>query len=87
MGTLGRVAVLGGGIGGLAAAHYLRKRAPGAKVLLLEGSERLGGWLWSNRRPDGAVFELGPRGVRFSSKSYIFMSFLLFLGLCEPEIN
>uniref|UniRef100_A0A8C6WVG9 Protoporphyrinogen oxidase n=1 Tax=Neogobius melanostomus TaxID=47308 RepID=A0A8C6WVG9_9GOBI len=64
MGTLGRVAVLGGGIGGLAAAHYLRKRAPGAKVLLLEGSERLGGWLWSNRRPDGAVFELGPRGVR-----------------------
>lgn len=61
---MSRVAVLGGGIGGLAAAHYLRKSAPHTKVLLLEGSSRLGGWLWSTRRSDGAVFELGPRGVR-----------------------
>ncbi|KAK7886688.1 hypothetical protein WMY93_026309 [Mugilogobius chulae] len=58
------VAVLGGGIGGLAAAHYLSRSAQPTKVIVLEASSRFGGWLWSNRRSDGAVFELGPRGVR-----------------------
>lgn len=58
------VAVLGGGIGGLAASHYLCKSAQAAKVIVLEGSSRFGGWLWSSRRSDGAVFEHGPRGVR-----------------------
>lgn len=64
MGPLGRVSVLGAGVGGLAAAHYLCRSAPASKVLVLESSSRLGGWLWSSRRPDGAVFELGPRGIR-----------------------
>uniref|UniRef100_A0AAV2MFM6 Protoporphyrinogen oxidase n=1 Tax=Knipowitschia caucasica TaxID=637954 RepID=A0AAV2MFM6_KNICA len=52
------------GIGGLSAAFYLSRSAQVSKVVVLEGSARVGGWLWSNRRPDGAVFELGPRGVR-----------------------
>lgn len=30
----------------------------------MEGSERLGGWIRSVRGPGGAVFELGPRGIR-----------------------
>ena len=30
----------------------------------MEGSERLGGWIHSVRGPDGAIFELGPRGIR-----------------------
>lgn len=30
----------------------------------MEGSEHLGGWIRSVRGPDGAVFELGPRGIR-----------------------
>lgn len=34
------------------------------KVVLVEGSERLGGWIRSVRGPDGAIFELGPRGIR-----------------------
>ena len=34
------------------------------KVILLESSGRYGGWLWSTQRPDGAVFEHGPRGIR-----------------------
>ncbi|XP_054879120.1 protoporphyrinogen oxidase isoform X2 [Poeciliopsis prolifica] len=58
------VAVLGGGIGGLAASFYLCKNPQVAKVIVLESSSRFGGWLWSLRRPDGAVFELGPRGIR-----------------------
>ncbi|KAM8846466.1 protoporphyrinogen oxidase [Synchiropus picturatus] len=58
------VAVLGGGIGGLAASYYLAKSPLVSKVILLERSDRVGGWLWSTRRPDGAVFEHGPRGIR-----------------------
>ncbi|KAM9426782.1 protoporphyrinogen oxidase isoform 2-T2 [Pholidichthys leucotaenia] len=58
------VAVLGGGIGGLAASYYLCKNPQVTKVILLESSGRLGGWLWSTRRSDGAVFEHGPRGIR-----------------------
>lgn len=38
--------------------------APLAQVVLVEGSERLGGWIRSVRGPGGAVFELGPRGIR-----------------------
>ncbi|XP_058395609.1 protoporphyrinogen oxidase isoform X2 [Diceros bicornis minor] len=34
------------------------------QVVLVEGSERLGGWIRSVRGPDGAIFELGPRGIR-----------------------
>lgn len=33
-------------------------------MIVLESSSRFGGWLWSTRRPDGAVFEHGPRGIR-----------------------
>ncbi|KAL6108729.1 ppox [Pungitius sinensis] len=58
------VAVLGGGIGGLAASYYLCKSPQVTKVIVLESSSRLGGWLWSTRRSDGAVFEHGPRGIR-----------------------
>ncbi|KAJ8289732.1 hypothetical protein GJAV_G00004640 [Gymnothorax javanicus] len=58
------VAILGGGIGGLTACYHLSKSPQVSKIVLLEGSGRVGGWLWSTRREDGAVFELGPRGVR-----------------------
>ncbi|XP_057689107.1 protoporphyrinogen oxidase [Corythoichthys intestinalis] len=58
------VAVLGGGIGGLAASYYLCKSPQVSKVVLLESSSRFGGWLWSTRRSDGGVFEHGPRGIR-----------------------
>jgi len=51
---MANIAVLGGGISGLTAAYYLSKLAPqGAKVILLEGSNRLGGWLQSNRVDPG----------------------------------
>ncbi|XP_028281271.1 protoporphyrinogen oxidase [Parambassis ranga] len=58
------VAVLGGGIGGLAASYYLCKNPQVTKVIVLESSSRFGGWLWSTRRSDGAIFEHGPRGIR-----------------------
>ncbi|XP_065510013.1 protoporphyrinogen oxidase isoform X1 [Caloenas nicobarica] len=58
------VAVVGGGISGLAACYHLARGPSPPKVLLLEASARLGGWLQSTRAPDGAVFEHGPRGIR-----------------------
>ncbi len=48
---MSRVIVLGGGIGGLAAAHRLAER--GAEVLVLEAADRLGGL--------GGTFEYGGR--------------------------
>ncbi|XP_058516511.1 protoporphyrinogen oxidase isoform X1 [Ochotona princeps] len=58
------VVVLGGGISGLAAGYHLSRAPRPPKVVLVEGSERLGGWIRSVRGPDGAIFELGPRGIR-----------------------
>ncbi|XP_044527899.1 protoporphyrinogen oxidase isoform X2 [Gracilinanus agilis] len=58
------VVVLGGGISGLAACYHLSRAPRSPKVVLIEASQRLGGWIRSVRREDGAVFELGPRGIR-----------------------
>ncbi|XP_053907100.1 protoporphyrinogen oxidase [Cuculus canorus] len=58
------VAVVGGGISGLAACFHLARSPRPPKVVLLEAGSRLGGWLQSSRDPDGTVFEHGPRGVR-----------------------
>ena len=47
-----RVAVLGGGISGLAAAHRLTEIAPQIQVTLFEASSRLGGILQTEQRGD-----------------------------------
>jgi len=65
--TVPHVAILGGGITGLAAAHYLTRELPHAKITIYEGSDRLGGWMKSNRVDVGngdLVFEQGPRTLR-----------------------
>lgn len=58
------VVVLGGGISGLSACYHLSRAPRPPKVVLVEASDRVGGWIRSVRGPDGAVFELGPRGIR-----------------------
>ncbi|KAI4281414.1 MAG: hypothetical protein L6R38_003715 [Xanthoria sp. 2 TBL-2021] len=61
------VAVLGGGITGLASAYYLAQQLPKAHITLFEGSSRLGGWLHSKQIDVGTgniVFEQGPRTLR-----------------------
>nr|XP_006115262.1 protoporphyrinogen oxidase [Pelodiscus sinensis] len=58
------VAVVGGGISGLTACYHLAKSPNAPKIILLEDSGRLGGWLHSTRAEDGAIFEHGPRGIR-----------------------
>lgn len=55
-----RLAVIGGGIAGLAAAYELSLAAAGQwQVLLIEAEERLGGKI-ETEREDGLVLELGP---------------------------
>ena len=61
------VAILGGGITGLASAFYLSKQLPEARITIFEGSSRLGGWLHSQQvdvRNGNVVFEQGPRTLR-----------------------
>ncbi|HZN32378.1 MAG TPA: protoporphyrinogen oxidase [Pirellulaceae bacterium] len=55
-GLIRRVAVIGGGISGLAAAHRLTELSPQSHVTLFEAGERLGGALQSVRR-DGWLIE------------------------------
>jgi oxygen-dependent protoporphyrinogen oxidase len=50
------VAIIGGGIAGLAAAHRLAELAPDTKVTLFEASDRLGGVLQTDQR-DGYLIE------------------------------
>ncbi len=52
------IAIVGGGITGLAAALRLLQRAPSAKVTLFEKAERLGGEIHTER-VDGFVIEAG----------------------------
>jgi oxygen-dependent protoporphyrinogen oxidase len=53
------VAVIGGGITGLAAAFYLRKLRPAARITLFEGGPRLGGNIRTERRDDFLI-DAGP---------------------------
>ncbi|CAH2011798.1 unnamed protein product [Acanthoscelides obtectus] len=55
--------VLGGGLSGLSAAYYLKKMLPKVPITLLEASDRIGGWVRSNK-VDDCIFEEGPRTIR-----------------------
>lgn len=58
-----RVAIVGAGIGGLAAAHHLTRRAAERgvplEIVVLEASEHPGGWV-ATERCEGSLLERGP---------------------------
>ncbi|XP_071440318.1 protoporphyrinogen oxidase [Hetaerina americana] len=60
------VTILGGGISGLAAAHYMLKFKiqPSGVISLIEAAPEVGGWIKSTLRPDSTLFEHGPRTIR-----------------------
>ncbi|MCJ1474141.1 hypothetical protein MMC13_002799 [Lambiella insularis] len=61
------VAVLGGGITGLASAFYISKAFKDVPITLYEAGSRLGGWLRSSSvdvSNGNVVFEQGPRTLR-----------------------
>lgn len=57
--TGARVIIVGGGISGLSAAEALCRQFPGARITLLEGGDRLGGCIRTDRT-GGFVLEGGP---------------------------
>jgi oxygen-dependent protoporphyrinogen oxidase len=80
------IAVLGGGITGLASAYYLSRSLPHAKITLLEASSRLGGWLHSQSVDVGTgnvVFEQGPRNLRPSNPNGLIT--LDLVGACDQR--
>ncbi len=60
-----RIAVIGGGISGLATAFAIEREAAGANLevetLIIEKEQRLGGKIWS-RQEEGYLCEWGPNG-------------------------
>ncbi|XP_066227396.1 protoporphyrinogen oxidase isoform X2 [Saccopteryx leptura] len=83
------VVVLGGGISGLAASYHLSRASNPPKVVLVEGSKHLGGWIRSIRGPGGAIFELGPRGIRPAGAlgARTLLLFLLFPRTCGEQVS
>jgi len=57
------VVVLGAGIGGLSTAHYLLK-SQAHKVIVVEATNRVGGWIYSEKQSNRVIFEQGPRTLR-----------------------
>jgi protoporphyrinogen/coproporphyrinogen III oxidase len=71
------VAIIGGGIAGLAAAYELHKR--GVSFLLFEGSPRLGGVILSEH-VDGFTFDAGPDALLIQKPAAIVLCRELGLG-------
>ena len=65
-----KVLVLGGGISGLSAAWFLKKKKPKAQITLLEKSARLGGWIQTEKR-EGSLLEKGPRTFQASRSPHL----------------
>ena len=78
-----RVAIVGGGIAGLATAHAVRGLAPDADVIVLEGRDRVGGNLRSDR-VDGYLCENGPDG--FLDNAPATLAFVEAIGL-SPRLQ
>ncbi|OSD05137.1 Protoporphyrinogen oxidase [Trametes coccinea BRFM310] len=83
------VTIVGGGLSGLSAAFHLSRRFPassGARITLVEKSNRLGGWVKSERarvkdryggRQADVLLESGPRTLRPASKAILELIHLL----------
>jgi len=56
--------IIGGGIAGLSTAFYLSKQTGVSRIVVLESSKRLGGWIDTTRNGDGTIYEHGPRTIR-----------------------
>jgi len=78
-----KIVILGGGISGLSAAWYARKKYPEAKVTLLEKTHRLGGAI-QTAKEGGFLFEKGPRTFQLG-KCPCLLSLIQEVGL-ENEL-
>ncbi|KAK7685546.1 hypothetical protein QCA50_011413 [Cerrena zonata] len=86
------ILVLGGGLSGLSATFHLARRFPATPITLLEKSNRLGGWVRSERvevehsgTRASVLLESGPRTLRPNGKSVLELINLL--GLHDSVIT
>ncbi|MFO7271125.1 MAG: protoporphyrinogen oxidase [Sphaerobacter thermophilus] len=75
----GRVAIIGGGIAGLAAAYRLRQADSGLALTLVEADTRLGGKIRTERM-EGLVIEAGPDSFLASKPAAAALCEVLGLG-------
>lgn len=63
-----RIAVIGGGISGLATAYFLSRKFPHQSIELFEASNRYGGWIESHKlcesKQENDIYEQGPQSIR-----------------------
>jgi oxygen-dependent protoporphyrinogen oxidase len=79
-----RVAVIGGGLSGLAAAHRLRELDSGAEVVLFEATDRVGGILATTRR-EGWLIERS--ADMFSTREPWALDLCRRIGIAEELIE
>lgn len=77
-------AILGAGISGLSAAYYALGNTRMAPLVILEASNRVGGWIRSIKQSDGTIFETGPRVMR--ANTYNVLNLIEELGLSSKII-
>ncbi|KAK9769738.1 hypothetical protein AB5N19_07714 [Seiridium cardinale] len=88
-----QIAVLGGGITGLTAAHYLARHATNAHITLYEASDRLGGWIHGEptkvaEGADGEVLmQRGPRMLRSGATSHKYDDLVLYDVLANLKLQ
>ncbi len=79
-----RVAIIGGGLTGLATAYYLGQAKPEWQINLYERDNRWGGKI-QTRRKDGYVVELGPDS--YLARKTAMTDFISALGLKETIVE
>lgn len=81
-----KTVILGAGISGLSAAHFLQQK--GADFLLLEANNRVGGNIHS-KEIDGFICENGPNTVLLNNTAIIqlIQELGLWESVCKPQAN
>ena len=80
-----RAVVVGAGLAGLAAADELARG--GAQVVVLEARSRVGGRVWSQRLPNGAVIEMGAEYILPGNTAVLELAERLGLGLWDKGMR
>jgi monoamine oxidase len=80
-----RAVVVGAGLAGLSAADELARS--GAEVVVLEARSRVGGRVWSQRLPNGAVIEMGAEYILPGNTAVLELAGRLGLGLWDKGMR
>ncbi|KAI0391649.1 Protoporphyrinogen oxidase [Xylariaceae sp. FL0594] len=89
------IAVIGAGITGLTAAHYLARHARDAHITIYEASDRPGGWIKADRvevedeqgQKGHVLFQRGPRMLRSYKGSTKWDDLVLYDVLCNLDMT